>query len=154
MERFTRLLLEIDPGATITPEFPQRIEGQLLHFDAHVDLSNGKTFKYESDGEQHFTPDTGVHFRLKTEAAKLDVFRYHYKIDRMKEKFVMYNGQIMFRVSYRQFYNEEIMRKLVDDMIEIATAFDGSDMCGQVTRMDCELYQEILSDAFKSRYNL
>jgi hypothetical protein len=154
MERFTRLLLEIDPGATITPEFPQRIEGRLLHFDAHVDLSNGKTFKYESDGEQHFTPDTSVHFRLKTEEAKLDAFQTIYKIDRMKEKFVMYNGEILFRASYRQFYLEETMRKLVGDMVRIATAFDGSDMCGQVTRMDAPLYQEILSDAFKSRYNL
>jgi hypothetical protein len=50
--------------------------------------------------------------------------------------------------------DEESMRRLVGDMIRLATNFDGSDKCGQVMRMDAELYQEILSNAFKARYNL
>jgi hypothetical protein len=135
MERFTRLLLEMDPGAMVLPEHPQRIEGRLLRFDALITLSNDKIFLYESD-------------------ARLAAFKTIYQLDRAKEKFVLYNGKIMFRASYRQFYDEETMRRLVADMIEMATEFDGSDMCGKVIRMDTPLYMEIFSEAFKARFNL
>jgi hypothetical protein len=153
MERFTRLLLEMDPGASVQPEHPHRIEGRLLRFDALVTLSNGKIFLYESDGDQHFSPDSSLYFKLTT-PARLTKFRYYYQLDRIKEKFVLHNGKIMFRVSYRQFYNEETMRRLVGDMLEMATDFDGSDMCGKVIRMDTPLYKEIFSSAFKARFNL
>ncbi len=129
-------------------EIPIQCSGRNLRIDAYVQLSNGKTFYYESDGPQHFQFDKQFMRETKSIEETLEIFQGVYYRDRIKENTLKEQGHILYRVSYRQFYDKDIMKNILKSIIECDANVQN------INYMDIELYNGILSNEFRQKYGL
>ena len=114
--RFIKKLFEIfdDMNMEYNVETTVKCEGRNLRWDMIVYKNEIDFFYIESDGEQHFSVE-GLIFSTKISREEAqDEFKKQRESDLLKEKHIVDNNKLLFRISYRQFNQLE---NLVKDMI-------------------------------------
>ena len=118
--KFIKKLFEIFDKMNIEYDFeiPVECEGRYLRWDIVV-YKNDREFYIESDGKHHFSVK-GIlsikHGMISNEEAEIK-FQDQRERDLLKEKNIIDNNKLLFRISYRQFNQLE---KLVGIMISIS----------------------------------
>ena len=130
--KFIKKLFEIFDKMQIEYKFevPVKCGDLLLRWDMIVYNKNDKEFYIESDGEQHFSVE-GLVRSWRTKISKEDAqkkFKYQRERDLLKEKHIVDNDKLLFRISYRQL-------KQLENLIGIMISISDNDDKG-VVKMD------------------
>ena len=114
--KFIRKLFEIFDKMNMkyNVEVSVKCEGRNLRWDMIV-YNNEREFYIESDGEQHFSVKGLVftHVNIPNEEEERK-FKDQRDRDLLKEKHIIDNNKLLFRISYRQF---DQLEELVQEMI-------------------------------------
>ena len=115
--KFTKKLVDIFDvmGMKYDMEVIVKCEGRNLRWDLIV-YKNGNEFYIEVDGEQHFSVEGIININRKNisnEKAQKE-FEDQREKDLLKEKHIVDNNKLLFRISYNQF---DDLEELVQEMI-------------------------------------
>ena len=115
--KFIKKLVEIfyDMGIKYDVEVSVKCGGRILRWDMVV-YNNKREFYIESDGEHHFSFEglvSSCRTNISNEKAQKE-FEYQREKDLLKEKHIVDNNKLLFRISYNQF---DDLEELVQEMI-------------------------------------
>ena len=115
--KFIKKLVDIFDvmGIKYDVEVIVKCEGRILRWDMVV-YKNGREFYIEVDGEQHFSVEGIINIKRKNisnEKAQKE-FEDQREKDLIKEKHIVNNNKLLFRISYKQF---DDLEELVQEMI-------------------------------------
>jgi len=115
--KFIRKLFEIFDKMNMKYKVESQVKcgDRILRWDMIV-YNNEREFYIESDGEQHFSDKGLMIFTRGTISNEYNECKFKDQRDRdlLKEKHIIDNNKLLFRISYRQFNQLE---NLVKDMI-------------------------------------